>query len=63
MKTYKVTITKAQPAHDERGGISYEFEAKDKAQAIRHGRRQATDDGHVGQGQGRYSVAAVEFQA
>lgn len=61
-RRYQVTIRKAFPAHDEREGLTYEIEAKDKAQAIRYGRRQASDDGHVGAEQGRYAISAKEVQ-
>ncbi len=60
-KQYQVTIKKQHPAHDERDGLVYDdVSAKDKAQAIRFIRRQAEGDGHIGSGQGRYTITAIE---
>lgn len=59
-KKYTVTINKQSPSYDEKNGISYDIEAKTKTDAIRYARRQATDDGHVGTGQGKYSISALE---
>lgn len=44
---FKVTVTFQHPAHDERNGIEYRTFARNKAQANRNIRRQASDDGHT----------------
>ena len=58
--TYKVTLRFQYPAHDERDGIPFEFEAKSKSQAIRYARRQAENDGHLCGGKGRVTFTARE---
>lgn len=58
--TYVVSIFKRFPAHNERNGFRYIVTATAKRKAIAEGRRQATNDGHVGFGQGRYSISATE---
>lgn len=62
MNEYRVTIFKKFPAHDEMGGITYTTTAKNKSQAIRFIRREASDDGHIGMGQGRYTIRAEEVE-
>lgn len=59
MQNFIVTILKKNPAYDERAGITYRETAKDKATAIRRVRHEATMDGHIGQGQGCYSITAT----
>lgn len=61
-KEYSVTIIKRHPTRGEEGGLKYTTTAKNRAQAIRYIRRQATDDGHIGQGQGRYTIFATEIE-
>lgn len=44
---FLVTLRFQYPAWDEKDGIVYRISAKDRAQAIRYARRQASDDGHT----------------
>lgn len=57
---FTVTVKKQFPAWDEVNGIVYCVDARNKAEATKDVRRKAVNDGHVGFGQGRYTVSAVE---
>ena len=58
---YAVTLTKQDPAWDEKDGIFMgEFSARSKSEAIRSARYDAANAGHTG-GVGRYWFTAVKI--
>jgi hypothetical protein len=59
-RQYRVTIRKRHPAWDETNGIVYTVNATGKSRAIRDARRMAEDGGHVGSGQGHYTMTAED---
>jgi hypothetical protein len=62
-KSYTVTIRKPVEAWDEARGITYtHVRATSKREAIESTRRKATNDGHIGYGQGRYTISAEEVE-
>lgn len=60
-KTYTVTLRFQFPAHDERDGLTYQEDARNKAEAISSARTRARNDGHTGVGgKGRVTFTAKE---
>lgn len=62
MKTYKVTCKLQYPAWDEKDGFTVEVAAKSKSDAIKSARSELEYRGHIGCGQGRYTMTAVEAE-
>jgi len=62
IKNYTVTMRFQFPAWDEVNGITFDEQARSKADAVKYARRQADRDGHLCGGKGRVSFKAEECE-